>query len=357
MLRMCRWQLRNVYRYGVDIPRMAEQEQDMNIWAVRFCLLHILKSGLCFHPPHSMALHMGFSDDASNATESGIWRMDSLESCPEIPGKWPEPEENPALPALWRQACGARVSAWNRLKQSCRRGCTRIAYRWCVMWNPEGVYRVMLRRAIHEALLAEGGGTVHYALDYGCGSRPYDDLMSGVADTQVSVDIGTNPMADCRVSTSGHLPFADESMDLVTSFQVLEHVANPARYLAECARVCKPGGRLVISVPSVWPYHPHPEDFRRWVLPGLLRDLGSVGFVVREHWDVLNPVSAAMQYFLATVHYMLRDRGALARWCIRAFAFLLNAAILISEKCLGSTRKVGAGDYVVEARRVARNDT
>lgn len=45
----------------------------------------------------------------------------------------------------------------------------------------------------------------------------------------------------------GKIPSAKESYDLVTSFFVLEHVANPLRYFFEAHRVLKPGGRLFLA--------------------------------------------------------------------------------------------------------------
>jgi SAM-dependent methyltransferase len=43
------------------------------------------------------------------------------------------------------------------------------------------------------------------------------------------------------------LPFADGSFDLVLSHAVIEHVADAALYLRECARVLAPGGRVYLS--------------------------------------------------------------------------------------------------------------
>ena len=45
------------------------------------------------------------------------------------------------------------------------------------------------------------------------------------------------------------LSYADASFDLVTHTEVLEHVADDARALAELLRVLRPGGRLLFSVP------------------------------------------------------------------------------------------------------------
>ncbi len=54
--------------------------------------------------------------------------------------------------------------------------------------------------------------------------------------------------ADCR-----HLPFADATFDLVICAEVLEHIPDHRRAVAELVRVLKPGADLVVSVPRAWP--------------------------------------------------------------------------------------------------------
>jgi SAM-dependent methyltransferase len=50
-----------------------------------------------------------------------------------------------------------------------------------------------------------------------------------------------------------HLTLADESVDLVISSDILEHVRGPAEAFSELFRVLRPGGRHVFTVPLVWP--------------------------------------------------------------------------------------------------------
>jgi SAM-dependent methyltransferase len=55
----------------------------------------------------------------------------------------------------------------------------------------------------------------------------------------------------------GHLmdaPYEDVSFDVVTFWHVLEHVADPIRYLLEAHRILKPSGLLVVAVPNVNDY-------------------------------------------------------------------------------------------------------
>lgn len=58
--------------------------------------------------------------------------------------------------------------------------------------------------------------------------------------------------ADLRVADAEHLPFADESFDIVYSWGVLHHTPNPPAALAEAQRVLAPGGELKVML-----YHRH----------------------------------------------------------------------------------------------------
>ena len=61
-------------------------------------------------------------------------------------------------------------------------------------------------------------------------------------------------------ATSTGLP--DNSVDVVTSFETLEHVSNANALIKEFARILKPGGRLVCSTPNQWPLDIAPHHVR-----------------------------------------------------------------------------------------------
>jgi len=46
------------------------------------------------------------------------------------------------------------------------------------------------------------------------------------------------------------LPFDDNSFDVITSFQVIEHIENEPAYVSEIYRVLKPGGRAILTTPN-----------------------------------------------------------------------------------------------------------
>ena len=75
------------------------------------------------------------------------------------------------------------------------------------------------------------------------------------------------------IADLGALPFRDESIDGILCEMVLEHIPDATGALGECRRVLRPGGRIYIAVPFLWPYHASPHDYRRWTVSGVLRDL------------------------------------------------------------------------------------
>ena len=103
------------------------------------------------------------------------------------------------------------------------------------------------------ATLARVGGNVTDVLDVFCGARPYDDLLP-VGANVTGLDVPGNPYALADVVSDEFLPFPDESFDLVMCIEAFHYVPDPAKGVAELARVLRPGGHAVVAVPFVWEY-------------------------------------------------------------------------------------------------------
>lgn len=73
------------------------------------------------------------------------------------------------------------------------------------------------------------------------------------------------------------LPFPEDSFDTVLLLDVLEHVRDARGVLDEIARVLKPHGRLLLSVPFLYPLHDAPHDYRRYTAPGLVSAVRRAG--------------------------------------------------------------------------------
>lgn len=81
------------------------------------------------------------------------------------------------------------------------------------------------------------------------------------------------------------LPFSDSSFDLVVMDQVIEHVSNQLRVLAEAYRVLKPGGAIYVACPNYLRfYEPH---YKIWFLPLMPKFLASIFLRLRSRNPVL----------------------------------------------------------------------
>lgn len=99
-------------------------------------------------------------------------------------------------------------------------------------------------------------------LDLGCGSGYGAKAMASIAATVTAVDVSAEAIAFASASTptpnlkfqridaDAALPFADNSFDVVLSFQVIEHVLDDARYIEEARRVLTPDGVLIVITPN-----------------------------------------------------------------------------------------------------------
>lgn len=91
---------------------------------------------------------------------------------------------------------------------------------------------------------------------------------SRISKNVINVDLFDYPNVDlvCDISI---LPFKDESIDLIISIAVLEHVPDPKQIVDEINRVLKPGGKIYIYIPFIQGYHASPFDYQRYTISGI----------------------------------------------------------------------------------------
>lgn len=114
-------------------------------------------------------------------------------------------------------------------------------------------------------------------LDVGGRIQPYRPLFEDRLKRYVAIDPILEGLVDV-VAVGENLPIPNNTFDVVLCTQVLSYVSDPFRVVNEFHRVLKPGGSLLISVPSFFPKH-HNERWR--ILPDGLRILLS-GFSIVE---------------------------------------------------------------------------
>ncbi|UEM24600.1 class I SAM-dependent methyltransferase (plasmid) [Skermanella mucosa] len=117
---------------------------------------------------------------------------------------------------------------------------------------------LMHSHAYREAAALVPAGRV---LDLGCNNGYGSFELSRHGHRVVGVDVSAEALDDARRRFSADnldyrqvsgqdLPFEADSFDLITSFQVIEHIVEMEPYLREIRRVLKPGGLAVFTTPN-----------------------------------------------------------------------------------------------------------
>jgi len=111
-------------------------------------------------------------------------------------------------------------------------------------------------------------------------------------------------------SDATRLPLAKDSVDVLITLEMLEHVPDPPAVLRELARVLKPGGTVLLSVPSAVPRHDH-HDFWRFTAQGLQQMCGTVfddGHVV-VFGGTFETLGYLVAYYMSLLLHVLKFPG------------------------------------------------
>jgi|RhiMetdeSRZDD1v2_1073273.scaffolds.fasta_scaffold409239_2 SAM-dependent methyltransferase len=130
-------------------------------------------------------------------------------------------------------------------------------------------------------------------LDVGCGTGANLIMLSKYGDAE-GVDVSEDAIAFCRergldkvrLGAGEALPYEDSTFDLVTAFDVVEHMDDDLVGLSEMHRVLRPGGRALLFVPTfmfLWGLQDDVSHHRRrYRLPQLRRVLEQAGFEIER---------------------------------------------------------------------------
>jgi SAM-dependent methyltransferase len=183
-------------------------------------------------------------------------------------------------------------------------------------------------------------------LDIGGRIQPYRALIANYSRLYVAVDLLHTPLVDI-VARGEDLPLGNARFDLVICTQVFEYIAQPSLVIGEIYRVLRPGGALLLSVPSACPVDSKEEYWR--FLPAGLRHL-LVGFT---HVEILAEGSSVAGFF-RTVNTCLDIfvRYPVPRYIYRhSLAPVVNLLGALMEKLSGLRNEQFTANYSVRAQK------
>lgn len=134
--------------------------------------------------------------------------------------------------------------------------------------------------AVYVAIASELDDAV--VLEAGCGEGYGAQLLAQLARRVIALDYDAYAIAHVGRTYPGlvvlrgnliALPFADDTYDAVVSLQTVEHLWDQDAFVAECRRVLRPGGRLILSTPNRLTFPPGNPFHARELSAAELRDL------------------------------------------------------------------------------------
>lgn len=180
-------------------------------------------------------------------------------------------------------------------------------------------------------------------LDVGCGNGEFQKFIpassfTGLEFSSAAVKTGTERGRHIlNQSVQEHAAQRPDSYDFVTAFQVLEHVSDVAGFIQSCARCVKPGGKLIIAVPSEESFlrfstnsilNMPPHHITRWTDKALTSISGVINFrlvdIIHDALDTLH-VEA---FFAALVERSLRrSEGSATRLIDKSIGYKMRMKV------------------------------
>ena len=219
------------------------------------------------------------------------------------------------------------------------------------VWRHDGYTLRELYKVVHllaEQLRSDEPATL---LDFGAGSMPYKTLFENVGYQYLSADL--EGCHDIIINTDIPLAVETETIQLVTSFQVLEHVWNLDWYLSEAHRILSEDGNLLLSTHGTWLYHPHPTDFRRWTREGLIREIESRGFAVKDIKSIIGPLAWTSQFRSFAYNHLFGKVPLIGRFLASASNLIFYYRMKLEDSITPrELAQKNAAIYVIRAQKV-----
>lgn len=194
-------------------------------------------------------------------------------------------------------------------------------------------------------------------LDVGCSCGYFMEVAASHGFDVHGVEFSPNAIAAARLDirariVEGSLETLPDTglFDVVSAFDIIEHVPNPRVFLRDCARRLKPGGALLISTPDTEHYLRHVMG-RRWPMLQPMQHLHlfsrqSLGRALRaEGFDQADVDTA---YKTISIEYLINQIRPLNPILSRALGGLTR---VVPGSLLRKYRRINIGEIWSIARR------
>ncbi len=218
-------------------------------------------------------------------------------------------------------------------------------------WHLQLFRRSLLKQAKLREIVGLLGPTTGLAcLDVGGDNGVVSYHLRRRGGTWTSVDVSEKAVESMRgllgerveLIRDGKLPFPDASFDVIVIIDLLEHLRDDEKFVEECHRVMKPGGRLIVNVPHIK---------KGAVLPPVRRMLGITD---EQHGHVRPGYTPSQLYAILKDGFDVQESRTYSRFFVESLDTLVRMGVkwmsrgkpadakgvLVDEQDFGRMKKV-----------------
>jgi SAM-dependent methyltransferase len=176
-------------------------------------------------------------------------------------------------------------------------------------------------------------------------------LLSNVDSWEyLNNDSSTNPDYYCSAEA---IPIDDEVFDFVLMAEILEHVENPSKVLQEAYRVTKFSGKIIATMPFLYPIHADPYDYQRWTPERIKLEFEKVEFTIEKITPMGSLFAVIYDLLYISLGMVSKNRNALKNRIARKFFMPIVAKLFLrlDRYYIYKAKKITTG-YFVEAVKV-----
>ena len=135
--------------------------------------------------------------------------------------------------------------------------------------------------------------------------------------------------------------------DSIISIDVLEHVPNPDKFIAEMYRVLKPGGNIILSTPFFFYLHEEPNDYFRFSKYGLEILFLRNGFSIIEVTPIAGVISIFGILLSILITRIFKNTQLLLKAMLRINKFIQLRLLAPLDAILDKNKRFAQGHFII----------
>ncbi len=162
-------------------------------------------------------------------------------------------------------------------------------------------------------------------LEAACGTGQGAGYLAGLAKSYLAGDFSEKILEIARAHYGSRIafrrfdaqemPFGDGSFDVVILFEAIYYLPSAERFIAECRRVLRPGGKVLIATANrdLYDFNPSPHSYTYYGVPGLRDLFARNGFTPEFFGDTPVEGLSLRQRLLRPVKRFVVGRGLMPK--------------------------------------------